>query len=338
MLKAWRPDTVLAGNLRSSALTKLPEIKADTPIVLELSSWQLEGMGEQQISPAYAAVTNMSPDHLDRYKDMDDYAVAKQNICRWQKPGDIAILNATDQIVSKFAEIAGGNVGWFAPTALLPGDFGTYLEDGQIFWQDATGHEELIAATSLVKMPGQHNLMNVLTATALARSAGVPNEKIVEALTNFKGVPDRLELVRELAGVRYYNDTTSTSPAATIAALEAFQDTANAQAKIILIAGGADKQLQFELMAEAIANPRHNVKQVILLKGSATERLAEAIAAKNFKQVSGPYNDFAQAITSARVLAAPGEIVLLSPGCASFGMFTHEFDRGQQFREIVNNL
>ena len=341
MLKAWRPDTVIAGNLRSSALTKLPEIGPDTPIVLELSSWQLEGLGEQRISPAYAAVTNLSPDHMDRYRDLDDYAAAKQNICRWQRPGDIVVLNVNDPIVSGFSGVAGGSVGWFGDTVLPPGEFGTYLsEDDEIVWQDATGYEETIGPASLLKLRGRHNLLNALAATALARVAGVPNEIIANTLANFQGVADRLELVRELAGVRYYNDTTSTSPAGTVVALQAFEGEAlvTGQPKIILIAGGADKQLDFAPMAQAIANPALGVKSVILLKGSATPRLTEAIQPLGFNRLSEPYSDFAAAIKAAHEVATTGDIVLLSPGAASFGMFTHEFDRGQQFREIVGKL
>ena len=154
------------------------------------------------------------------------------------------------------------------------------------------------------------------------------------------GVADRLELVRELDGVRYYNDTTSTSPAGTVVALQAFESEAlvGKQPKIILIAGGADKQLDFQPMAQAIANPALGVKTVILLKGSATQRLSEAVQQLGFNHLSEPYSDFGAAITAAHAVATSGDIVLLSPGAASFGMFTHEFDRGQQFREIVGKL
>lgn len=341
MMRAWRPDTVIAGNLRSSALTQLPQIKPDTPVVLELSSWQLEGLGEQQISPSYAAVTNMSPDHLDRYGGMQEYAAAKQNICKWQRSGDIVVLNAEDAIVSRFAEVAGGKVGWFAGQPLPPGDFGTYLDEAnQIFWQDATGYEELIGPASLVQLPGRHNLLNALTAIALAKVGGVPTEIIVDALRNFNTVPDRLETVRELNGIVYINDTTSTSPAGTVAALDALHNRVAAAERpnIVLLAGGADKQLDFQPMVSAIVNPNSGVKQVILLKGSATSRLIKALQQAGFSNFTQPYDNFAAAIEAARANAVSGNIVLLSPGCASFGMFTHEFDRGQQFRDIVNKL
>jgi UDP-N-acetylmuramoylalanine--D-glutamate ligase len=147
-----------------------------------------------------------------------------------------------------------------------------------------------------------------------------------------------LELVRELNGVQYINDTTSTSPAATVAALEALQETN--PAGIVLIAGGADKNLEFEPMATAIANPKNKVKAVILLKGSATSRLQTAMEAAGIDQkfVQGPFDNFEEAIRFAQSKAEAEEVVLLSPGCASFGLFTHEFERGQRFREIVHKL
>lgn len=341
MMRQWRPDTVIAGNLRTSALTQLPQIGPDTPVVLELSSWQLEGLGEQHLSPSYAAVTNMSPDHLDRYGSMEEYAAAKQNICKWQHSGDIVVLNAEDSIVNRFSEVAGGKVGWFASQPLTPGDFGTYLdENNDIYWQDATGYEEKIGPASIVQLSGKHNLTNALAAIALAKVGGVPTEAIVHALQNFKGVPDRMETIRELGGVIYINDTTSTSPAGTVAALEALHSRVEAakRSNIVLLAGGADKQLEFEPMVAAIANPANGVKQIIMLKGSATARLSEALRQAGFTNLTEPYDNFGAAVEAAREVATNGDTVLLSPGCASFGMFTHEFDRGQQFRDIVNKL
>jgi UDP-N-acetylmuramoylalanine--D-glutamate ligase len=334
MLKAWRKDTVVAGNLRVSALEKLPQIGPDTPVVLELSSWQLEGMGEQKISPRYAAITNLSPDHLNRYHDMEDYASAKRHIYRWQDKNGVAVLNADDELVCTFAEDVPGQVRRFS---LNRTDLeGAYLRAGRFYWNTPDGLEN--GPTSLLNMPGRHNQANVLAAIALVSAAGCPKAAILEGLKNFKGVADRLELVRVLDEVRYYNDTTATSPAGTVAALEAFTGD---KAQVVLIAGGADKKLDFGPMVEAItaAARAGRIRRLILLDGTATPRLWEALQEANMPRIYGTiFTDFEQAILAAKSAALPGDIVLLSPGCASFGMFLHEFDRGEKFRNIVNKL
>ncbi len=340
LLREWRVDTVVAGNLRVSALEKLAEIGPDTPVLLELSSWQLEGMGEQHLSPPYAAVTNMSPDHLNRYRDMADYADAKRQIYRWQERSGRVVLNADDPLVRTFAEDAPGRVVWFS---LERSDqVGAWLAGDEFRW--TTGPEGSPQVEScpaaLLKVPGRHNQANALAAIALVSAAGCPAEAIRRGLANFKGVPDRLELVREVANVRYYNDTTATSPAGTVAALEAF--TAD-PGQIVLIAGGADKKLDFEPMAQAIvASARSGrLKKLILLEGTATPRLIQALqeAGVGAELVSGPpFASFAGAVAAAREKAVSGDLVLLSPGAASFGMFLHEFDRGSQFRTIVQGF
>jgi UDP-N-acetylmuramoylalanine--D-glutamate ligase len=334
LLKEWRPDTVIAGNLRVSALAALPRIKPDTPVVLELSSWQLEGLGEQKLSPRWAAFTNMSPDHLNRYRDMADYAEAKRNIYRWQKPGDLVVLNADDPLVRTFAADAPGQVAW---TSLeQTGLEGAYLSGGQFVWNIA-GQKEVYPA-SLLKTPGRHSQANALTAIALAKAAGCPREAILNGLAGFEGVADRLELVRELDGVRYYNDTTATSPAGTVVALAAFEQD---RGRIILIAGGADKKLEFEPLAQAIAHSARlgQLKKTIFLEGTATPRLQAALAQAGLPaSEESPYGNFKEAVLAASRAAQPGDIVLLSPGAASFGMFLHEFDRGEQFRKLVGEL
>ncbi len=334
LLKEWRPDTVIAGNLRISALATLSRITPDTPVVLELSSWQLEGLGEQKLSPRLAAFTNMSPDHLNRYRDMADYADAKRNIYRWQKSGDTVVLNADDPLVRTFAADAPGWVAWTSLEQTgLPG---AYLSGNQFIWNDNEQRETYPA--SLLKMPGRHSQANALTAIALAKAAGCPQEAIEAGLGKFQGVADRLELVRELEGVRYYNDTTATSPAGTVVALEAFEQE---QGQIILIAGGADKKLEFEPLAQAIARSVRlgQLKKIIFLEGTATPRLQAALEQAGTPAWDGPpYSDFWEAVRDARQAARSGDIVLLSPGAASFGLFLHEFDRGEQFRKLVRDL
>jgi UDP-N-acetylmuramoylalanine--D-glutamate ligase len=331
MLRQEHPDTVVAGNLRVSALEALPRISADTPVVLELSSWQLEGLGEAQISPQYACVTNISPDHLNRYNGMAAYAEAKQQLFRWQRPDGVVILNHDDDAaVAGWADMAPGEVGWFgARTSEWPGgDTRAVTYDDSGVWQGG----ELICRADEIALTGRHNLANVAAAAALAGRFGVSSTAIRAAVQAFSGVEHRLELVRTLAGVRYINDTAATSPAAGIAAIQSFD------APIILIAGGADKKLPFDQLAR-VALAR--VKAIILLEGTATAGLAQALrsaAPADAQPILGPFDNFARAITAARALAADGDVVLLSPGCASFGMFVNEFQRGEAFRRIVNEL
>ncbi len=335
MMKVWRSETVVAGNLRISALEKLPQIGPDTPVVLELSSWQLEGLGEQQISPRYAAITNLSPDHLNRYRDMEDYANAKRNIYRWQDENGVVVLNLNDPLVSTFTEDARGELHWFSIKGIeLPG---AYLKDQQFGWLNQNDEIESCPA-SLLKVPGTHNQANALAAIALVSAAGCPKAAIVKGLENFKGVPDRLELVRELDGVRYYNDTTATSPAGTVAALEAFEQD---KGQVVLIAGGTDKKLDFEPMVKAIvaATKKGKIRRLLLLDGTATARLLEAFQEASLPAIYGsPFTNFEEAVKAAKAVALPDDIVLLSPGCASFGMFLHEFDRGEQFRQLVREF
>jgi len=354
MLREQYPDTLVAGNLRVSALEALPRITAGTPVVLELSSWQLEGLGEAKLSPQYACITNISPDHLDRYGSMEAYAEAKRQILAYQRPGDVVVLNYDDQLQYEWAADAPGDVVWFAHRQeeydLHDRPLVIYGDTG-VLWLDASvAHDQPITVERVIELgdiglPGQHNRANVAAAAALAKSFGVTNEHIRSAIRNFSGIEHRLELVRELDGVRYINDTAATAPEAAIAALRSFERP------IVLIAGGADKNLPFDNLAREMVS---RAKAIVLLDGSATPKLIEALQTIDDRRwtmddvrssivyrpssITGPYTDFAKAIEAARVLAVPGDIVLLSPGCASFGMFRNEFHRGEEFRRIVQQL
>jgi UDP-N-acetylmuramoylalanine--D-glutamate ligase len=328
MIRRQWPDAPLAGNLRVSALELLPQITPGTRVVLELSSWQLEGLEPMQWSPPFAAVTNLSPDHLNRYRDMADYADAKRILVKYQQPGDVAVLNADDPIVRTFAADTAARIIPFSlggPSHHAPS---AYLDGEMLTWRTADGNAVPLVRVDDLQVPGRHNQANALCAAALALSAGVAIEDVQRALVDFWGVPDRQELVAVIDGVRYVNDTTATTPAATLAALEAIPGP------IILIAGGADKRSDFSELAPVAAA---RSKGVVLLEGSATGNLAGALAAHG-APVIGRTDDFGAAIQAARAAAAPGDTVLLSPGCASFGMFRNEFDRGAQFRTLVEAM
>jgi UDP-N-acetylmuramoylalanine--D-glutamate ligase len=326
MLKEKDPRTVIAGNLRVSALELLDQIEATTPVVLELSSWQLEGLTPHRLSPHLGAITNLHPDHLNRYKDMAEYGAAKTEIFKYQTADDSVVLNADQAIAREWAQQAPSHVVWFSRTQSVEG---VYLSGNDIVRRQGAALTRL-ARREDVRLIGEHNLENVLAATALAWQAGVSAEQIQKALRQFTGVPHRLELVRELDGVRYINDTTSTAPAASIAALKAVGQN------IILIAGGASKGLDYVAWGRSVSV---RAKWVLLLEGTATE-LQDAMIryGGGGANIIGTFKSLAAAIAKARELAVVGDVVLLSPGCASFGMFQNEFDRGEQFREIVMAL
>lgn len=351
MLREQFAETVVAGNLRVSALGQLPHIGAHTPVVLELSSWQLEGLGEAGLSPRWACVTNLSEDHLDRYASMDAYAEAKAQIFKHQAGDSVVVLNMDDPYARAMAAQARGEVVWFGGAMdaaagrvvfnvpRLDGQVGqprfAMWRDGQLFWY-AAGQREVLCDLGDVRLTGTHNLANVAAAAALARVFGVEARQIGAAVRGFAGVPDRMETVRELDGVCYVNDTTATAPAAAIAALR------SVYRPVIVIAGGADKRLDFAELAECLAR---RAKAVVLLAGTATPKLEQALqralardTGRDALPVSGPFDALEAALAAARGLAQPGDTVLLSPGCASFGMFRNEFDRGEQFRQLVQAL
>ncbi len=330
MVRRAYPDAVLAGNLRVSALDQLPRIGPQTRVVLEMSSWQLEGTDAQGWSPPLAAVTNLSPDHLNRYRDMDDYAEAKFAIVRHQRPGDSGVFNCADAYGRAFAARTPGRIAWFGSYAAAGAgpEPGVYVEGPDLVWYEANGARRVLLVAADLAVPGTHNRLNACCAAQLALLAGVPLDAVQEGLRAFRGVPDRLELVATVNGVRFYNDTTATTPAAVAVALDSLSGP------IILIAGGADKRSEFGELAPVVAG---RCRAVMLLEGSATPALAEALIAAE-ANVLGRDNQFARAVRFAYSFAHPGDAVLLSPGCASFGMFANEFDRGAQFRAIVSRI
>ncbi len=334
ILRQQEPDTVVAGNLRVSALEALDRMSATTPVVLELSSFQLMGLGEAGLSPAYAAVTNLSPDHLNYHGTMMDYARAKQTIFRHQSAQGVAVLpedllhapTGTDAAYD-WADAAATSSGQVLMFSTRPGSSADcrITAQGQVML-----HDEVLLDVDDLQLPGTHNRENLLVAAALARSFGVSADNIRAAVRGFGGVEHRLETVRTLDGVRYINDTTATNPVAAQVALRSFDEP------LVLLAGGAAKQLDTAAFARDIAQ---RVKVLVLLAGSATEQLQQEVAAQAgpHLRMLGPYDDFAAAIRAAQQAAESGDVVLLSPGCASFGMFHNEFHRGDEFRRIVSH-
>jgi UDP-N-acetylmuramoylalanine--D-glutamate ligase len=323
------PDTVIAGNLRVSALEALDTIRADTPVVLELSSFQLVGLGEAGLSPRYACVTNLSPDHLNYHGTMAAYAAAKQQIFRHQDADGIVVL--PPDLRADWADVLAASAGTVHTFSMEtePGADCTITAAGTVTWRDAP-----LMQRDEIQLPGAHNQANVLAAVALAASYGVPAATIRAAVREFSGVEHRLETVRVLNEVRYVNDTTATNPAAAQVALTSFA------APLVLLAGGANKALPDEAITAFAHQIAAHAKVLVLLEGTATPALHAAVQAATSEPmpILGPYDDFAAAIQAAQAAAAPGDVVLLSPGFASFGMFRNEFHRGEEFCRIVREL
>ncbi len=313
--------TVLGGNVAGvETLSLLPQITPETLVVLELSSWQLEGLAPHAISPSVAVMTNIYPDHLNTYNGMEDYAAAKANIFRFQHTDDIAVFNYDNPWTRRFGEEAPART-WF-----------TSLARGGSF---ARGSDELVPFRfTSTPLRGHHNLENILLATTTAHVLGISDTIIGSAVEQFTGVAHRLEEVAQINDVRYINDSASTTPVAGRVAVEAFNEP------IVLLAGGNTKHLPLEDWPSVIVQ---RCRDVVLLSGSGTDELLPALQEEASKHgvnnpVRGVYDNFQQAMAAAVALTSPGDVLLFSPGFTSFGMFLNEFDRGDTFVAAVRKL
>jgi UDP-N-acetylmuramoylalanine--D-glutamate ligase len=326
ILRAWRPNTILAGNMGVSAVAYLSQIESETPVVLEISNWQLEGMDERSVGPKIAVLTNIHEDHLDTYDGFDDYANTKRSIGRHLGPEDTLVVNRDNAEAFRAAEESRARVISFG--TMRPPDGGYWIEDRTICWKtsDSAGSVEL---PDRFVYQGMHQRMNAAAAIAAAIARGVDLEAVRAGLDDFQGVRDRAELVAEIDGVLYVNDTSATAPAAAIAALDSYPNR-----KLHVIAGGFDKKLELAPLGHALAE---KAASIILLDGSATPRLMETIREAGGSWL-GPYDSMQQAVEVGSSLASTGDVVILSPGFASFGLFRDEFDRGDKFRDAVATL
>ncbi|MBP6060605.1 MAG: UDP-N-acetylmuramoyl-L-alanine--D-glutamate ligase [Candidatus Pacebacteria bacterium] len=308
LLKKSGQKVILGGNVQG--VSNLQLLKKSPPkqggasnggiAVFELDSWQLQGFNQSRISPAVAVFTTFFPDHMKYYgNDMKKYYEDKASIFKYQNKNDLLVMGSQ----------------------ALP-----FFEN----WKGEYRGRLVVAKNTLpvdlkISMKGEHNVYNAMLAVEVVKRLGVKDEVIKKALRSFKGVPGRLELVRDINGVKYYNDTTATTPEATIAALQALGVNKN----VILIAGGSDKGLDMSILLKDI--PKYT-KTVFLLAGNGTEtvkgKIANSVEVKNLKQ----------AVTLAKKFAKKGDVILLSPAFASFGMFQNEYDRGEQFNKIVKGL
>ncbi len=325
MLKAWRPDAVVAGNMGVSAVATLDAIEPDTPVLLELSSWQLEGLDEHHLAPNIGVLTNISQDHLDAYDSFDDYADCKRSIAKHMTAEDTLIVNLDDAEAMKAADNTKAQIVRFSA---FDDRAEVLARDGVLRWQFGN-REGSVALHDRPLYRGGPLRANAAAAVAAAAARGAPAEAIATGLQSFRGVANRSEPVATVDGIEFINDTAATAPAAVAAALGALEGR-----PIHVLAGGSDKRSDLTPLAESLAA---NAATVSLLNGTATPVL-ESLLRERDVRITGTWDSMSEAVLAARGAATSGDIVLLSPGCASFGMFRDEFDRGEQFRQAVRAL
>jgi UDP-N-acetylmuramoylalanine--D-glutamate ligase len=323
--------TYVGGNIGDVLLDVLPQIKPEDRVVMELSSFQLEIM---TVSPRYAAILNITPNHLDRHGTMENYIAAKAHIISQQREDDIAILGRDDFNSRALEMRTTGRVAWFSGKEIVSD--GAFLIGGRLALSGMCSPDEnvrVFAERGDVRLRGEHNLLNVLAACAITGAAGISPDAMLAAIREFRGVPHRLEIVRERAGVTYINDSIATAPERVVAALHSFSEP------LILLLGGKDKDLPWdEVMTLALESAR-----MIIAFGKSGDksvadivlRTAEAMGASD-KVVHA--SDLGEAVTLAAGMAQAGDAVLLSPGGTSFDAYVDFAARGEDFRRAVNLL
>lgn len=323
MLKAQGFDAYLGGNIGKPPLDFLHQLNKQSLVVLELSSFQLIDIKK---SPHIAVMLMTTSEHLDYHKDVKEYVEAKRNILRFQTPQDFAIINRDYPASNESGILTPGKI--YRVSRERETDNGCYAQDGKI-WIKNNRDKEAIINTSEILIPGVHNLENVCTAVMAARIFNVSKKNIISVLKTFKGLEHRLELVRELKGIRYYDDSYSTTPETAIAAIRAFK------APEILILGGSSKISDFKELGETISKTK-NIKAIIGI-GAEWAKMKLKIKNKKLKIIEG-CRDMKEIVRTAYGLARSGDVVLLSPACASFDMFKDYKDRGEQFKKEVASL
>ncbi|PIS05605.1 MAG: UDP-N-acetylmuramoyl-L-alanine--D-glutamate ligase [Candidatus Buchananbacteria bacterium CG10_big_fil_rev_8_21_14_0_10_42_9] len=332
ILKKHGYKTLVAGNIGTSAMfdNYYSARQADF-VVLELSSWHLEDMHEHKQSPHIAIITNLFPEHLNRYASYSAYKKAKAHILAWQSKKDMALINYDNNDSRQLGKLVLGKRIWLS-RKFLPDQNAIFIKSGNVKLR-LDGRESNLLSLKIMPSGWQLMLANYLAAMAAARILNVSPYSIRRGIKTFKGVPHRLEFIGDKDGVKFYNDSAASSPEATILALRALGGRTR---KIILIAGGSDKKLNFTNLAKEI---KKFAKAVVLFQGEGGTKLRQALKrVKMNSPIKTNQTSMQSALKNAMAYAKPGDIVLLSPACASFGLFTNEFDRGRQFVGTVKSL
>lgn len=330
MLRASGVPSVVGGNIGRPLIEMAEELPPDTWVVLELSSFQLE---MQRQSPRVAVVTTLTPNHLDQHPSMEAYVAAKRKILEYQSATDDAILNLDQEPVRELARHTPARIHWFSREHEV--ERGAFEARGALWLAPSPGAAPVrLVGVEEVRLPGGHNRANLLAASVAATLCGASLEAVREVARTFAGVRHRLEQVGEVAGVVYVNDSIATTPERSAAGIQAM-----AGRPLHLIAGGYDKHLPFDALArEAVRSVSH-----LYLLGATAEAIEAAVRREaQVREVPGPtihrVRDLDEAVALAHRLARPQELVLLSPGCASFDQFTNFEERGDRFRALVARL
>lgn len=314
------------GNIGRALLPIIEEIGENDAAVVELSSFQLISMRK---SPDVAVITNVAPNHLDVHGTMDEYISSKKNLILHQGAFSKTVLNADNEITADMADIVRGKLVWFSHRSIP--ENGAFLDDNGYLCYNDYGKTTRIIHKDEIKIPGMHNVENYLTAIA-ATYGEVSSETIEKVAKSFGGVEHRIEFVREIDGVKYYNDSIATSPTRVIAGLNSFSQ------KLIVIAGGYDKKIPFDPMAQPVCD---KVKILILL-GVTADKIEKAVKdCPSYKDGTPEIVRVAtleDAVATAKSMARPGDVITLSPACASFDLYPNFEARGNHFKGIVNAL
>lgn len=313
-------EHIVGGNIGEALLGRLNEITPATTVILEISHTQLQ---YTERSPAIAAVTNVTPNHLDQF-NWDEYVGLKRNILAYQRPDDVAVLNSDDQTSRALSTSVHGRLLWTSLTGEIAGD-GAWVEDGRILLRSGRRVREIMRAGD-IRLRGRHNLANAVMACAIADSAGLPHQAIAAAASAFRGVPHRLEIAGHAGGALWVNDSIATSPERTMAGLLSFDEP------VVLLLGGREKNLPLDGLQQLA---RQRCRAVVCF-GEAGPLFRDAMVAAGVS--TGIVTTLAEAVARAAEIAQPGDAVLLSPAGTSFDAYPSFEARGQAFRELVAAL
>ena len=322
IMRSFYDSVFVVGNIGEPYTAHALETEESSVTVAEVSSFQLETI--MDFRPNVSAILNITPDHLDRHKTMECYTQVKESITKNQKDGDTCVLNYDDTVLREFGETLKINVVYFSSREKLKK--GYYLEDGKIVYNDGSKVTEIVDISEL-KLLGRHNHENVMAAVAISMNMDVPLEKIQEVIRKFEAVEHRIEFVTERFGVKYYNDSKGTNPDAAMQALKAMPGPT------ILIAGGYDKHSEFDEWIESFDG---KVRYLVLI-GQTRDKIAECAKRHGFTDIMYA-EDLLEAVQVCASYANPGDNVLLSPACASWGQFKNFEERGTKFKEYVRGL
>ncbi len=321
IMRSYNPSTYIVGNIGNPYTAVADTLTEDSVTVAEISSFQLETI--DKFCPKVSAILNITPDHLNRHHTMEAYIRAKEDIAKNQTQEQVCVLNYEDEVLREFGSHVKADVIYFSSQRKL--ERGIYLEDECIIYNNEVKME--LCHVDELKLLGIHNYENVMAAAAIALAYGVPAEIVKTVIRQFAGVEHRIEFVCEKNGVAYYNDSKGTNPDAAIKGIQAMNRPT------YLIGGGYDKDSEYDEWIEAFAG---KVKKLVLL-GATKEKIAATARRHGFENIILT-GTFEEAVMTCVNLANPGEAVLLSPACASWGMFKNYEERGDKFKEIVNSL